>query len=228
MIFFVQGYKAVFLATGAHKSIKLGIPGEEAEGVIQATEVLKKINLGEKIKLRGKIAIIGGGNAAIDAARVAVRNKDCQKVIIFYRRTINEMPAFREEIEAALEEGVEIEFLTAPKRILLQDGKVKGIELIRMKLGDFDASGRRRPLPIDGSEFIVDVDMVIPAIGERPELSYLQNYETIQIDKRETIVVHRETLMTSKPGVFAGGDVVTGPSTVVEAMAAGKKAAQIN
>ncbi|MCX7973717.1 MAG: FAD-dependent oxidoreductase [Candidatus Aminicenantes bacterium] len=221
-----QGYKAVFLATGAHKSIKLGLPGEEAEGVIQATELLKKINLGEEIKIKGKVAIIGGGNAAIDAARVAIRSKECQEVIIFYRRTINEMPAFSEEIEAALEEGIQIQFLTAPKRIIVENGKVKAMELIRMKLGDLDASGRRRPIPIEGSEFMVEVDMVIPAIGERPDLSYLQNYGAIEIDKGETILVDRETLMTSKPGVFAGGDVVTGPATVVEAMAAGKKAAQ--
>ncbi len=202
------------------------MPGEEAEGVIQATELLKKINLGERVELKGKVAIIGGGNAAIDAARVAIRNKNCQKVIILYRRTINEMPAFREEIEAALEEGVDIQFLTAPKRIIVQNGKVAGVECLRMKLGDVDASGRRRPVPISGSEFIVDVDMVVPAIGERPDLSFLNHTKLIQLTKEETIEVDPETFMTSKPGVFAGGDVVTGPATVVEAMAAGKKAAQ--
>lgn len=223
---FSQGFKAVYLATGAHRSIKLGVPGEEAEGVIQATELLKKTNLGEKVTLKGKVAIIGGGNAAIDAARVAIRNKNCQKVIILYRRTINEMPAFKEEIEAALEEGVEIQFLTAPKKVIVKDGKVVGLECLRMKLGEPDSSGRRRPIPIEGSEFIVDVDMVIPAIGERPDVSYLQNIERIQVTKDETIVVDRETCMTDLPGVFAGGDVVTGPATVVEAMAAGKKAAR--
>ncbi len=223
---FNQGFKAIFLATGAHRSIKLGIPGEEAEGVIQATELLKKINFGEKVELRGKIAIIGGGNAAIDAARVAIRNENCQKVIILYRRTINEMPAFKEEIESALEEGVEIQFLTAPKRIIVKEGKVIGLECLRMKLGEPDSSGRRRPIPIEGSEFIVDVNMVIPAIGERPDISYLQNVDRIQVTKEETIVVDRESFMTNLPGVFAGGDVVTGPATVVEAMAAGKKAAK--
>lgn len=223
---FSQGFKAVFLATGAHKPVRLNIPGEEAEGVIQATKLLEKINLGEKIQLKGKIAIIGGGNAAIDAARVAIRNKNCQKVTILYRRTINEMPAFKEEIEAALEEGVEIQFLTAPKRVITANGKVVGLECLRMKLGEPDASGRRRPIPVEGSEFTIDVDMVIPAIGEKPDVKYLDSKGTIQITEGETIVVDRETLMTNRPGVFAGGDVVTGPATVVEAMAHGKRAAQ--
>jgi len=221
---FSQGFKAVFLATGAHKPVRVNIPGEEAAGVIQATKLLEKINLGEKIQLKGKIAVIGGGNAAIDAARVAIRNKNCQKVTILYRRTINEMPAFKEEIEAALEEGVEIQFLTAPKRIITENGKVVGLECLRMKLGEPDASGRRRPIPVEGSEFKLDVDMVIPAIGERPDVKYLGTNGTIQITEGETIVVDRETLMTNRPGVFAGGDVVTGPATVVEAMAQGKQA----
>jgi len=223
---FKEGFKAVFIATGAHKSMKLDIPGENSQGVIQAMELLKAVNLGEKIELGEKIGIIGGGNAAIDAARVASRDKNCKKVTILYRRTRKEMPAFEEEIDSAIEEGVDIQFLVAPTKVLTKNGNVVGVACIRMKLGDLDASGRRRPIPIEESEFAIELDTLIPAIGERPDLSFLTHKDNLSISKWDTIEVDSETLLTDQEGIFAGGDVVTGPNTVVEAIAAGKSAAE--
>lgn len=223
---FKQGYKAVFVAIGAHKPMKLNIPGEETQGVIQALELLRVVNLGEKIELGERVGIIGGGNAAVDAARVAIRNKNCKKVTILYRRTRKEMPAFQEEIESAIEEGVEIQFLVAPSKVLTKNGKIFGLECIRMKLGDLDASGRRRPIPIEGSEFKVKLDTLIPAIGERPDISFLTDKDKLNTTKWETLVADEKNLATNREGVFAGGDVVTGPRTVVEAIASGKIAAQ--
>jgi NADH-quinone oxidoreductase subunit F len=222
---FKEGYEAIFIAIGAHKSISLKILGEDAEGVIQAMELLKEVNLGKEVELGEKVGIIGGGNAAIDAARVAIRNKNCKKVTILYRRTRKEMPAFEEEIDSAIEEGIEIQFLVAPTKVLTENGKVVGVECIRMKLGDIDASGRRRPIPIEGSELTIELDTLIPAIGERPDISFLTDKDNLNISKWGTIVVDEETLLTSRKGVFAGGDVVTGSNTVVEAIAAGKGAA---
>lgn len=222
---FKQGYRAVFIATGAHKSMDLKIPGENAEGVIQAMELLHAVNLGEKVKLGEKVGIIGGGNAAIDAARVAIRSKDCQKVTILYRRTRKEMPAFEEEIDSALQEGIEIQYLVAPKKVLVKNGKVVGVECIRMKLGDLDESGRRRPVPIEGSEFSVELNTLIPAIGERPDISFVKDGDNLKITKWGTILADEEVLLTDREGVFAGGDVFTGPKTVVEAISAGKIAA---
>ena len=223
---FKEGYEALFIAIGAHKSMKMNIPNEDAEGVIQALELLKEVNLGKEVKLGKKAGIIGGGNAAVDAARVAIRNKNTDKVIILYRRTRKEMPAFEEEIDAAIEEGIDIQFLVAPNKVLTDNGKVVGVECIRMKLGDIDASGRRRPIPIEGSEFTVELDTLIPAIGERPDTSYITEKDNLKISKWDTIVVNEESLSTDRKGVFAGGDVVTGPKTVVEAIAAGKEAAE--
>jgi len=221
-----QGYRAVFIAVGAHKPMKMNIPGEETEGVIQAMELLKAVNLGEEVKLGESVGIIGGGNAAVDAARVAIRNKNCKKVTILYRRTRKEMPAFKEEIESALDEGIEIQFLVAPAKVLTKNGKISGLECIRMKLGDLDASGRRRPIPIEGSEFKVELETLIPAIGERPDISFLTEKDKLNVTQWETLVADSQTLATNREGVFAGGDVVTGPRTVVEAVAAGKIAAQ--
>jgi len=223
---FKQGYRAVFIATGAHKSMDLKIPGENAEGVIQAMKLLHAVNLGEKVRLGEKVGIIGGGNAAIDAARVAIRSKDCQKVTILYRRTRKEMPAFEEEIDSALQEGIEIQYLVAPKKVLVKNGKVIGVECIRMRLGDLDESGRRRPVPIEGSEFSVELDTLIPAIGERPDISFVKDGDNLKITKWGTILADEEVLLTNREGVFAGGDAFTGPKTVVEAIAAGKTAAE--
>jgi NADH-quinone oxidoreductase subunit F len=220
-----DGFKAVFIATGAWKSMKMGIPGEEAEGVMQSLEYLKATNLGQKVPVGKRVCIVGGGNSAIDAARVALRDKNCQKVTILYRRTKVEMPAFPEEVDAAIDEGVDIQFLVAPVKVLTKDGKVTAVECIRMKLGEKDSSGRRKPIPIEGSNFTVKLDTLILAIGERPETSYVSPNDNIGLDK-ENITVDGETFKTTREGVFAGGDVVTGPNTVVNAMAAGKIAAE--
>jgi len=223
---FNKGYKAIFIATGAHKSLKLGIPGEDAEGVLPSMEILTSINLGKEIKIGKKVGVIGGGNSAVDAARAVLRTGIPESVTIFYRRTITEMPAFREEIEAALEEGIKIEFLTAPKRIISENGKLKSCEFVKMKLGELDESGRRRPVPIPGSEFTIELDTLIVAIGEKPDISFINKKSGLEVSKRGTVVVDQETLLTTREGVFAGGDVTTGPNTVVEAVASGKIAAE--
>lgn len=222
-----QGYKAVFLATGAHKPIEIGVPGEEAEGVFQALEYLKDVHLGRSVELGAHVAVIGGGNSAVDAARVALRNKNVKKVTILYRRTKKEMPAYPEEVEDALEEGVKIEFLVAPTRVRTMDGKVTQVECQRMKLGEKDESGRPKPIPIKGSEFQVAADTLILALSERAYTPYLRESDGLSLSpKWGTIIVDPATMATTRPGVFAGGDVVTGPSSVVDAIAAGKAAAE--
>jgi len=221
-----QGYKAVFLATGAHKPIEIGVPGEEAEGVLQALEYLKDVHLGRPVELGAEIAIIGGGNSAVDAARVALRNKNVKKVTILYRRSKKEMPAYPEEVEAALEEGVKIEFLVAPTRVRTQDGKVRGVQCQRMRLGEKDESGRAKPVPVEGSDFLVPIDTLVLALSERAYTPYLKDSDGLSLHPRwGTIIVDPATMTTTRPGVFAGGDVVTGPSSVVDAIAAGKAAA---
>jgi NADH-quinone oxidoreductase subunit F len=240
---FDQGYKAVFLATGSHKSLKLDIPGEEIEGVIPGMQILSALNRGEKIKIGEKVGIVGGGNTAVDtarrvlrtgtsesvsvfdAARSALRTTKPESVTIFYRRTIEEIPAYKEEVEGARDEGIKIEFLTSPKRIFTDNGKLKACEFIRMKPGDIDESGRRRPVPVEGSEFTVELDTLIVSIGESTDISFLKN-EGLEFSKWDTILVDPETYVTKRPGVFAGGDVVTGPNTVVDAVASGKIASE--
>ena len=220
---FAQGYKAVFVAVGAHRSMELGIPGEHTEGVVQGVAFLRAMNLGKEVKPGRKVVIIGGGNVAIDAARSALR-MGAEKVIVFYRRSRVEMPASDEEIEAALAEGVEIQYLVAPTEVLVDDGKVVGIRCVRMELGAPDTSGRRRPISIPGSEFDTEVDMVIPAIGQAPDVSFLEG-SGIALSKRGLIDVDPITLATSRPGIFAGGDAQTGPGIAIEAVAAGNRAA---
>jgi len=224
---FQQGYKAVFLATGAHKPLEMGVPGEEAEGVLQALEYLKDHHLGIPVSLGARVAVIGGGNSAVDAARVAFRDKRVKQATILYRRTRKEMPAYPEEVEAGLEEGVKIEYLVAPVRIRIKDGRVVGVECIRMKLGEKDVSGRAKPVPIPGSEFQVPADTLILAISERAYTPYLKDSDGLTLSPEwGTIIVDPASMATTRPGVFAGGDVVSGPSSVVEAMAAGKTAAR--
>ena len=184
---------------------------------------LREINLGREVPIGRKVGVIGGGNSAIDSARVSLR-KGAEEVNIFYRREKRDMPAINEEIEAAEEEGIHFHFLTAPVRVVGNSGKVTGLELLRMKLGEFDRSGRRRPSPIEGSEYNVDMDMVIEAIGQRPDTSFIKDGE-INTGRGGTIVADRRTLATERKGIFAGGDAVTGPQTVVEAIAAGQRAA---
>ncbi|MDP2279725.1 MAG: FAD-dependent oxidoreductase, partial [Nitrospirota bacterium] len=222
---FKDGYKAIFISVGAHKPMDLGIPGEDSEGVIGSLKFLEAVNLGKDIKVGKRVGIIGGGNAAVDAARSAHRLPNTEKVTLIYRRTKAEMPAFKEEVDAAIEEGIDIQFLSAPTKVLTQNGKLSGIECIRMELGEPDASGRRKPVPISGSEFIIELDTLIRAIGEAPDITFLGG-QGLEISKRNTLVVDPETLTTQRKGVFAGGDAVTGPKTVIHAIAAGKIAAE--
>jgi len=220
-------YRAVFIATGAHKSRRLNIPNEDTEGVIDAMEFLKHVNIEKKAKVGRRVGVIGGGNAAVDAARVALRMPECQEVTIIYRRTRAEMPAFGEEVEALIEEGANFQFLTAPSRIIAKGGKLAAVECLRMELGELDESGRRRPVPVKGSEFTIELDTLLVAIGEQAEVSFLGRGHGIEISKWGTTVVAEDTMATSVPGVFAGGDAVTGPETVLAAMAAGKLAAEM-
>ena len=222
-----RDYRAVFIASGAHKSKKLAIPNEDAEGVWDAMEFLRDANLGKDVAVGRRVGIIGGGNAAVDAARVAVRLKGCERVTMIYRRTRAEMPAFEEEIEAAVEEGIRMQFLTAPQKVLTAGGKLSGVQCLRMKLGEPDESGRRRPLPIEGSQFVIGLDTLIVAIGEEPDLSLLGDGHGVEVSRFGTAVVSGESLVTSVAGVFAGGDVVTGPDTVIQAMSSGKLAAEM-
>ncbi|MFC2018596.1 NAD(P)-binding protein [Chloroflexota bacterium] len=219
-----QGYEAVFVAVGAHKSQKLGIPGEDAGGVVQGVDFLRDLNLGKKPAVGKKVAIVGGGNVAIDAARSALR-LGAGQITILYRRSRAEMPASDEEVEAAIDEGVQIEYLTAPVEVVAQKGKVVGVKCQRMELGEPDASGRRRPVPIPGSEFVVETDMLIPAIGQASDLSFLEGSD-INVGPKSTVEVNPLTLATSRPGVFAGGDCQSGPGIAIEAVAAGKRAAE--
>ncbi len=218
-----DGYNAVFIASGAHQGVKMDVPGEDLEGVYDAIEFLREVNLGREASVGSKVAVIGGGNSAVDSARATLR-KGAREVHIFYRRERGDMPAITEEIEAAEEEGVQLHFLTAPSRILGSDGRVSKLELIRMKLGEFDRSGRRIPQSIAGSEYVVDIDMVIEAIGQRSDTSFIKDGQ-IQLGRGGVVTVERRTLATGRKGVFAGGDVVSGPQTVIEAIAAGQRAA---
>lgn len=215
-------YDAVFIGVGARKGVNLNIEGEELRGVIDGIKFLRTVNMGEKIELGNVIAVIGGGNTAIDCARTALR-LGSKQVKIIYRRTRAEMPAAHEEVEALLKEGISIEFLTTPKRFIGENGRLIKMECIRMELGEPDASGRRRPVEIPGSEFILDVDIVIEALGQSPETDFLQ--DTITLGKDNTVKVDTATGATGLEGIFAGGDVVTGPAYVVDAIAAGKRAA---
>ncbi len=218
---FEQGYDAVFLALGAHRGMQLGIEGEDTQGVVDGAAFLRDISLGKKVDVGDKVAVIGGGNAAIDSARTA-RRFGAKKVTIVYRRTRAEMPASEEEIEGALEEGVDIIYLAAPVKIG-QDGSRLKLTCIRMELGEPDASGRRRPVPIKGSEFSADFDSIIAAIGQTPEIPSQFNLKT---GRGNTIQVNPDMLATSRQGVWAGGDAATGPASVIEAIAAGRIAAE--
>ncbi|HYK90338.1 MAG TPA: NADH-ubiquinone oxidoreductase-F iron-sulfur binding region domain-containing protein [Acidobacteriota bacterium] len=221
---FAAGFKAVFLALGAHKSRRLDIEGEDLEGVYPAIQFLKAFNLrGDRLAM-GRVAVIGGGNSAIDAARVALRQEDVRSVTVLYRRTRQEMPALKEEIQSALAEGISLEALVAPIRIQSAGGRLTGIECIRNRPGDIDASGRRRPVPVPGTEFNLAADTLIVTIGDEPDLDYVAGMG-LEISGKATLRVDAESLATNLPGVFAGGDVVTGPDTVVNAIAAGKRAA---
>ena len=221
---FQQGFEAVFISVGCHNSLTLGIPGEEAEGVVHGVNFLRDLHLGKETPVGKKVAVIGGGNVAMDAARSCLR-LGAGKVSILYRRSRQEMPASDEEIEAALNEKINIEYLVAPAELIANNGKVAGLKCIRMRLGEADASGRRRPVTIEGSEFVLELDMLIPAIGQRAELSFLPGDENIEVNRWGAIAANPNSLATSREGVFAGGDCVTGPWIAIEAISAGKKAA---
>ena len=204
-------FKAIFIAAGAHKGLKLGIPGEDLPGVIDAVELLRDINLGIKINIGQKAAVIGGGNAAIDAVRTL--NRLGVKAELLYRRTKNEMPAWQEEIDEAIKEGINIQYLVAPVRAIAENGRIKKLECIRMELGGIDKSGRGRPVPKEGSEFIIEIDTLVPAISQEPDIDFVTsgNGDGIKLSKWKTIEVNDETYYTGSDGIFAGGDVVLGP-----------------
>jgi heterodisulfide reductase subunit A len=216
-----QGYNAVFVATGAHEEMTLGINGEELNGVFHALEFLENANK-KKVDLSDKVSVIGGGNVAVDSARTALRF-GAKEVTILYRRSKEEMPASPWEIKEAEGEGIKIEFLTAPKRILGEDGRVTGIECVKMELCEPDETGRRCPVPIQGSEFIKPTGTVIIAVGHFPSTVFLP--EMVEITEKRTIAVDPFTLETSSAGIFAGGDAASGPATLMEAILAGKHAA---
>jgi len=219
---FDQGYEAIFLANGAWVSPKMGIPGEDTRGVLHALEFLRRVNSGEKVELGNRVAVIGGGNAAIDAARVAKR-LGAKDVTIVYRRSRAEMPAESEEIDEAENEGIEIHILATPVKILAANDRVTGMRCVRMELGEPDASGRRRPVPVKDSEFDMEVDNVIMALGQGVDKEALP--KELEYTNWGTIKVDQITLGTNIEGVFAGGDVVSGPADVISAVAAGKEAA---
>ncbi len=217
-----DGFQAIYLALGAHQSKRLGLPGDDAEGILPGIRFLKAFNLHGESLARGRVGVIGGGNSALDAARVAIRQKDVTEVTVFYRRTRNEMPAYGEEIEAALDEGIRLETLVTPLAVKAEGGVLMGIEFQRNELGDRDETGRARPVPIPGSAFTAELDTLVVAISEEPEAGVLEGFK---VKSWGGLVINPESYITSQKRVFGGGDVVTGPGTVIEAVAAGKNAA---
>ena len=217
---FKQGYNVVFLALGAHCGTKMRVEGEDTPGVVDGVTFLRNVNLAKKVNLGDRVAVIGGGNVAIDSARTALR-LGVKEITVIYRRSRTEMPASPEEVEAALEEGVNIVFLAAPVKISRENSQLK-LTCTRMELGEPDASGRRRPIPIKGSEFSTDFASIIAAVGQAPDIP---NQFNLKIGKGNTLQVDSDTLATNRQGVYAGGDVAIGPASVIEAIAAGRKAA---
>ncbi len=226
-----EGYDAIFMGIGAWKDYTLGIEGEDAEGVWQGINFLSTVanHPEKKIPVGKKAAVVGGGNSAIDCVRTLLR-LGCEEVYIVYRRTRKEMPANEVEIVASEHEGIKFQFLAAPTRVLKDDkGRVKGLEYLQMELGEPDASGRRRPVPIKGSETIIEVDMLISAISQQPDLGFLEkepDKDNIAVTRWSTFDNDEETLQCSLPYLFTGGDVATGPSLVVDAIGGGRRAAR--
>jgi len=219
-----EGYQAIFLSIGAHECKSLGIEGENLDGVYPGVDFLREVSLGKKITLGNRIAVIGGGNVAMDAVRTA-RRLGAREAFIIYRRSLEQMPAHEEEIRECEEEGILIHILTNPKRIIGENGKVKAIECVKMTLGERDASGRPRPIPVEGSEFILEVDGVMPALGQESDWACLGPDCACTLSDWGTVNVNPFTMQTDEPDIFAGGDAVSGPKTLVEAAAGGKKAA---
>ena len=240
---FEMGYEAIFIGSGAGLPRFMGIPGESLKGVYSANEFLTRSNLMKAYKSDSttpimhakKVAVVGGGNVAMDAARTALR-MGAEKVYIVYRRSLEELPARKEEVEHAMEEGIEFRLLNNPTKIIgfenpddrrdPRNGFVTGMECIKMELGEPDASGRRSPVEVPGSEFVLDVDCVIIAIGTSPNPLIKSTTEGLDVNRKGGIVVEEATGLTSREGVYAGGDAVTGAATVILAMGAGKTAAK--
>ena len=228
-----NGYDAVFIGTGAGLPRFLGIPGENLNGVYSANEFLTRTNLmrayrfpeyDTPIKIGERAVTVGGGNVAMDSSRTALRLGAAESIIV-YRRGEEELPARAEEVHHAKEEGIRFQLLTNPIELIGEDGRLTGVRCVRMELGEPDDSGRRRPVPIEGSEFVVEADTVVIAIGNGPHPLIPQTTEGLELNRWGNIVADPETGQTSKVGVFAGGDIVTGAATVIEAMGAGKRAA---
>jgi NADPH-dependent glutamate synthase beta subunit-like oxidoreductase/NAD-dependent dihydropyrimidine dehydrogenase PreA subunit len=218
---------ALFIGAGCHRGLKLRVPGEdeyEGKGIVDCVTFLREQALGKPFDVKGKLIVIGGGNAAIDSARVGWR-MGFDEVYILYRRTKKEMPANPWEIDAAEHEGVILQYLAAPVEILGEGGRVSGMKCIKMELGEPDASGRRRPVAIQGSEYVIDAQTIVPAISQGTNLDFLGEDHGLDINRWNTFDIDPETGTTNVPGVFAGGDVVTGPDIAIRAVAAGKKAA---
>jgi formate dehydrogenase beta subunit len=222
-----QEYKAIFIGVGAHTNTPMGVEGEDKsyQGFIPGVFYLLEINLGRDPYPEGKkVVVVGGGNVAIDCVRTSFRI-DKADVNLVYRRTKKEMPADRVEIHDAEEEGVKFHYLCNPVRVLAEEGKVVGVECIRMELGEPDASGRRRPVPIKGSEFVIETDILIPAIGQAIDFSFLEEKDGVKTTKRSTVAVDEGTFQTSREGIFSAGDCVTGPDVLVRAAGHGKRSA---
>lgn len=217
-----QGFGAIFLAIGAQKGTLMGVEGEDRnpKGYFPGIDFLRRVNLNEPIEVGSVAVVVGGGNVAMDCSRSALR-LGVKEVHLVYRRTQEEMPADKEEIHDAMEEGVEFHFLSNPVRLLIEDEQIVGVECVRMGLGEPDASGRRRPVPVEGSEFVISCDMVVPAIGQKVDASCLQGECCPDLTRWDTVQCDADTLQTSQESIFAGGDCVTGPATLIEAMAAG-------
>ncbi len=221
-----DGFAAVFIAAGAQRSQRLGIPGEleDTEGFYYGLRFLRDIKVGKNVRVGHKVAVIGGGNVALDAARTALR-MGADDVNIFYRRSREEMPVTEVEYDEAVAEGVRINFLISPSRIVSDKWKVTGLQCVHMQLGEMDAGGRRRPVAIPGSDFFAEAGTVIAAVGQAPDLSFLPPESALERTRWETLAINANTLSTNVPGVFAGGDFVTGPGMVIHAIAAGRRGA---
>ena len=218
-------HAALFLAIGSHANQPMGVPGEDLEGVLPGVAFLRQVNLGQAPDLKGKvIAVVGGGNVAMDAARSSLR-LGAKEVRVVYRRPREDMPAAEEEIEAAEHEGVEFTYLAAPLKVTGSDGHVAELVCQQMRQGDFDDSGRRRPVPVQGAELSFKVDLVIPAIGQVTDYDRIDSETGLSKSRRGTVNVDKRSMATNVDGIFSGGDCVTGPDTVVQAIAAGKRAA---
>ncbi|MDD5728973.1 MAG: FAD-dependent oxidoreductase, partial [Victivallales bacterium] len=219
-----EGYEAVYIATGASAGLSLGLDGEDAQGVTQALTFLRQYNIRGSVPVGKNVVVVGGGNAAIDASRTALR-LGAEEVTLIYRRTREQMPAYEEEIEEAEHEGVKMMMLVAPEKIIIKNGKVTGLLCKKMQLGEFDRSGRRRPNASQDSEFTLKADQVIAAIGQASEAGKFLKDSGIKLNNRDCITAKPLTGQTNLDWIFAGGDIVTGPWSVIEAVAAGERAA---